>query len=82
MLGPDLKAWRNRNGYTQARLAMALDVSRQTLNGWENSGNTLPRMIELSTLALEYLPEKCSLTAGTRLTAAEYRQERKRASAI
>ena len=82
MLGSDLKAWRDRNGYTQARLAMALDVSRQTLNGWEKSGNSLPRMVEMSALAIEHLPEKCPLTAGERLSAAEYRQERKRASVI
>jgi DNA-binding XRE family transcriptional regulator len=82
MLGPDLKAWRDRNGYTQARLAMTLDVSRQTLNGWEKSDGSLPRTVALALLALEHLPEKCSLTAGERLTAAEYRQERKRASAV
>lgn len=82
MLGPELRAWRNRNRYTQARLAMTLDVSRQTLNGWENSGGSLPRMVELALLALEDLPEKCALTAGERLTVSEYRQERKRAGMV
>lgn len=82
MKSDDLTNWRKRNGFTQARLAMALRVSRQTINGWENSQEPLPAIVVFALLALEHLPEKCALTAGERLSAAEYRHERKRARAV
>lgn len=82
MLENDLPGWRKRNGYTQAKLAIALDVSRQTVSGWEQSSEPLPAIVSLALLALEYLPERCPVVTGDRLSAAEYRQARKKGRAV
>ena len=81
MIGADVRNWRKRNRYTQETLCMALGIgSRQTLITWEKSTGPLDRMVELSLLALEHLPEKCTLVTGNRLTSAQYVEQRKRTS--
>jgi len=83
ILGSDLKDWRRRNGYTQEMLRLALGVgSRQTVISWEKSDEPLSKIIELALLALEYLPEMCSLVAGKRYSAAEYSQQRRRQTEV
>jgi DNA-binding XRE family transcriptional regulator len=79
MRGLELREWRKRNGYTQEMLRMALQIgSRQTIISWEKSEDPVARPIQLALLALEYLPEKCSLVTGRRYSAGEYPQQRKR----
>lgn len=78
MLVNDLREWRRRNNYTQQALGMALGVSRQTIVGWETSSGPPAPLVQLALLALEYLPEKCSLVTGTRLSATEQRSLRRR----
>ena len=53
--GTWIRAWRQRNGYTQAELALELKVSRQTIVGWEHI-ETIDRLVELSLIALEAVP--------------------------
>lgn len=79
LLGIDLRKWRERNGHTQESLRIALGIkSRQTIITWEQSEKPLQTTLELALLALEHLPERCSLVAGVRATAAEYAEQRKR----
>jgi DNA-binding XRE family transcriptional regulator len=81
IVGCELREWRRRNRYTQEMLRMALNIgSRQTIVSWEQSEQPLSVLVELALLALEHLPEKCSLVAGRRLTASEYRRARKQNS--
>ena len=79
LLGSDLKEWRRRNGRTQEWLRIVLGIkSRQTIIAWEQSEKPLPQTLELALLALEHIPDKCSLVAGARYTTPEYREQRKR----
>lgn len=78
MLGSDLRKWREQNGYTQERLRLALGVTRQTIVAWEHSQGTLAQIVQLALLALEHLPERCSLATGVRCDTTEYRFMRKR----
>jgi DNA-binding XRE family transcriptional regulator len=53
MRGSDLVQWRNRFGYSQARLMKELGVkSRQTVTSWEKA-EELPRLVELALAGLE-----------------------------
>jgi DNA-binding XRE family transcriptional regulator len=77
--GVELKDWRKRNGYTQEMLRMALGIgSRQTVISWEQSEEPLAPIVELALMALEHLPERCSVVAGHRASAVEQRQHRNR----
>ncbi|WP_428987836.1 helix-turn-helix transcriptional regulator [Methylocapsa aurea] len=80
MLVDDIREWRRRNKYTQDALALALGVSRQTVVGWEKSEYPPSTLIQLALLALENLPEKCSLVAGSRLSSSEQRHARQKNS--
>ncbi|HET6390179.1 helix-turn-helix domain-containing protein [Hyphomicrobium sp.] len=80
MIGADLKAWRKRNNYTQERLRMELDVSRQTIVTWENSSTPLSRMLELALEALEH--PAAQQTGGSRLATELRSLERKRATSL
>lgn len=53
--GQDIGIWRDRMGWSQARLAKELGVSRATVISWEQ-GELMPRMVELSLVALETMP--------------------------
>ena len=68
----NLREWRIRHGYSQEALMAELGVrSRQTISTWENADrNELPRMLELSLIALEKVPE-CRMVAGQRTKAAQ-----------
>lgn len=41
------------NGYSQAALAAALDVTEMTINRWENDKVAIPRTVELALRHLE-----------------------------
>src|SRR5262245_23706084 len=83
MTGSELREWRKRNNYTQEMLCMALDLgSRQTVISWEKSSGPIARTVELALFALEHLREKSTTVAGSRCSAAEYNQERKRAKLV
>lgn len=73
MQGSDLKAWRKDHGLTQSALASELEVSRQTIIGWER-GKDLPKIL---TLALKEL-ERNRSTAGKRMSAVQQREARRR----
>jgi len=58
MKGSDLKAWRKKNGWTQADLMAELEInSRQTLSSWEKS-DQLPHIARLAIIALDQI-EAC-----------------------
>jgi transcriptional regulator with XRE-family HTH domain len=53
MTGAELRAWREKNGWTQADLMIELEVaSRQTISTWEKA-DRIPRLVELATIALD-----------------------------
>jgi transcriptional regulator with XRE-family HTH domain len=59
MTGEELKAWRKGRKWTQADLMNELQVTaRQTIIRWEQS-DALPRMVELSIIALDQV-EGCN----------------------
>src|ERR1043166_6521053 len=78
MRGRDLKAWRQRHGYTQESLVRELQLkSRQTIIAWERS-EKLSRIVVLAIQALERLPdtrtvagERCAAWTGRQLKARE-----------
>ncbi len=41
----ELRAWREKNGYTQESLSRALDVDRVTIARWETGVNAIPRYV-------------------------------------
>lgn len=53
--GSWVRDWRARNGYSQDDLANELNVSRQTIIGWEKS-DSVSRILELALLSLEHVP--------------------------
>lgn len=58
MIGSDLTAWRERNGYSQKKLQIELGIkSRGTISAWENSVKPLSRTLELALIALERIPD-------------------------
>lgn len=73
MQGSDLKEWRKRHNLTQADLASELEVSRQTVVGWE-AGGSLPKIL---VLALWQLEDNRSV-AGRRMSAIQQREARRR----
>ena len=77
MKGMELRNWREVHRYTQAALASDLDVSRQTVVGWEKAEIPLPRILEL---ALGELERRRNVD-GKRLSAAEQQRVRARARA-
>jgi transcriptional regulator with XRE-family HTH domain len=79
MSGADLRVWRKRNGYTQEKLMLELGLgSRQTVINWEQSDEPLARTVELSLMALEFMPERCKRVDGKRADLNEYREQRRR----
>ena len=74
MRGRELTDWRKRNGYDQKALMRELGIrSRQTVSKWENSGEAVPRTVELALIALEKFPE-CRNIAGHVATSRERRK--------
>jgi len=57
MSGEAFKTWRNDAGLTQARCALWFDVTRATINVWEQLGP--PRVVELA------IPEVSRLAAAS-----------------
>ena len=49
----ELKAWREKNGYTQARLGAALGVTTITVSRWENKARAIPSFLHLALAGLE-----------------------------
>lgn len=76
MQGIDLRSWRKQYGLTQADLALELEVSRQTVVGWE-AGGALPKMLMLALRGLE----QNRSTAGKRMSASQQRDTRQRPDA-
>jgi transcriptional regulator with XRE-family HTH domain len=59
MTGAQLKAWRKGRGWTQSDLMNELQVTaRQTVVRWEQA-DKIPRMVELSVIALDQV-EGCN----------------------
>lgn len=54
MTKDDLKKWRRRNGYSQAKLAKALGVAVMTVSRWETGNRSIPVLLNLALNWLEY----------------------------
>jgi len=54
MTKDDLKKWRGRNGYSQAKLAKALGVAVMTVSRWETGSRSIPVFLNLALNWLEY----------------------------
>jgi len=50
----DLKKWRRRNDYSQAKLAKALGVAVMTVSRWETGNRSIPVLLNLALNWLEY----------------------------
>ena len=46
MSSEELKAFRRKKGWSQARLAKELEVSIHTVQAWEQGKNPIPKLIE------------------------------------
>lgn len=53
--GARLREWRKSNHYSQEELARELEVTRQTVIGWEQS-EKVSRIVQLALAALENTP--------------------------
>jgi transcriptional regulator with XRE-family HTH domain len=54
MMTPEqLREWRDRNGYTQLRLAKALGVFRESIVRWETGVRKIPSFLHLALRCLE-----------------------------
>lgn len=53
MTPKELKEWRKRNGYSQAKLGEALGVYSITVNRWENKARAIPSFLHLALAGLE-----------------------------
>ena len=53
MTPKELKAWRQKNGYSQARLARALGVHVITVSRWEIETREIPSFLHLALRCLE-----------------------------
>lgn len=77
MLGIDLKDRRKQLGYNQEYLMKELGIkSRQTISTWENTSESLPRILELALTALENVPE-CRIWHGKSFSAAQRKEREK-----
>ena len=77
MGGIDLKQRRKRLGYNQEDLMKELGIkSRQTISTWENTSESLPRILELALTALENIPE-CRNWLGKRVSATRRKEMEK-----
>lgn len=54
MTKDDLKKWRGRNDYSQAKLAKALGVAVMTVSRWETGNRSIPVLLKLALNWLEY----------------------------
>jgi transcriptional regulator with XRE-family HTH domain len=55
MTGCELRAWREKIGWTQTDLMLELGIkSRQTMSTWERA-EKIPRVVELAIKALEHI---------------------------
>jgi transcriptional regulator with XRE-family HTH domain len=53
MTSDELKKWREGNGYSQARLAKALEVAVMTVSRWERGVRAIPAFLHLALRCLE-----------------------------
>jgi transcriptional regulator with XRE-family HTH domain len=53
MTSKELKQWRADNGYSQAKLARALDVVVMTVSRWETGLRSIPPFLHLALRCLE-----------------------------
>lgn len=61
MTSKELKQWRENHGYSQAKLAKALDVAVMTVSRWETGLRSIPSFLRLALRCLElegYEPDK------------------------
>jgi len=70
MTPEQLKQWRKANGYTQTRLARALDVYQVTIARWETGVREIPSFLHLALRCLE-------LEGGEPLEGATRKRKRK-----
>lgn len=52
IFGADLRAWRDRMGWSQSDAAAALDLSRRSIIGYEAGQQAIPRVVVLACWAL------------------------------
>ncbi len=74
MTSNELKQWRADNGYSQAKLAKALDVAVMTVSRWETGLRTIPSFLHLALRCLEL--EGGESTKGKMKTRKERRPKR------
>jgi len=53
MTNDELRKWRRVNGYSQARLAMSLEVAVMTVSRWERGVRSIPPFLKLALRCLE-----------------------------
>jgi tetratricopeptide (TPR) repeat protein len=53
MISEELKLWRQRNNYSQGRLARALEVDVMTISRWERGIRAIPSFLHLALRSLE-----------------------------
>lgn len=82
MTGDELKGWRKRNNFTQQKLGLELGVARQTVLTWEQSSQSLPRMLVLALRALESGGSEVQSVVGQRASVAEYQRIRRQRRTI
>jgi len=61
MMSKELKEWRYNHGYSQSRLAKALNVAVMTVSRWETGLRAIPSFLRLALRCLElegYEPDK------------------------
>ena len=61
MTSKELKQWREARGYSQAKLAKALNVAIMTVSRWETGLRAIPSFLHLALRCLElegYEPDK------------------------
>lgn len=61
MTKEELKKWRERNGYSQAKLAKALGVAVMTVSRWETGLRSIPVFLNL---ALNWLEQEGGKAKG------------------
>ncbi len=54
----EVKSWRTRNGYSQARLAKVLGVDVMTVSRWERGVYVIPPFLHLALAHLEGIEDK------------------------